>query len=125
MTINNVAIYLRKSRAEDGLTDAESLENHRNVLTGIAERNSWKYEIFEEIGSSMSISERPQLKILLDSVTNKYIYDAVLVMDVDRLSRDRYDSSLIMKILRDNDVKIVTADGKITNLRDENDALMT
>lgn len=125
MTINNVAIYLRKSRAEDGLTDAESLENHRNVLTEIAERNSWKYEIFEEIGSSMSISERPQLRILLDSVTNKYIYDAVLVMDVDRLSRDRYDSSLIMKILRDNDVKIVTADGKITNLRDENDALMT
>lgn len=119
--IENVAIYLRKSRKEDGLTDAEALQNHRDVLTALCASKGWTYMIFEEVGSSASL-ERPALQKMLRSLIS---FDAILVMDIDRLSRDRYDSALIMRHFKENDIKIVTADGRITDLRDDTDSILT
>ncbi|WP_144650963.1 recombinase family protein [Bacillus cereus] len=121
MMIENVAIYLRKSRKEDGLTDAEALQNHRDVLTALCASKDWTYMIFEEVGSSASL-ERPALQKMLKSLIS---FDAVLVMDIDRLSRDRYDSALIMRHFKENDIKIVTADGRVTDLRDDTDSILT
>ncbi|WP_179876804.1 recombinase family protein [Bacillus wiedmannii] len=119
--IENVAIYLRKSRKEDGLTDAEALQNHRDVLTALCASKDWTYMIFEEVGSSASL-ERPALQKMLKSLIS---FDAVLVMDIDRLSRDRYDSALIMRHFKESDIKIVTADGRVTDLRDDTDSILT
>ncbi|MCU5639783.1 recombinase family protein [Bacillus cereus] len=121
-TIKDVAIYLRKSRKEEGLTDAEALSNHREILTGLADRNNWKYTIYTEVASSMDAENRPELQNLLK---NLYTFDALLVMDIDRLSRNRYDSAKIMQSLKLNDIKIVTSDGKIINLNDEQEEVMT
>lgn len=121
MDIKHVAIYLRKSRKEDGLTDAEALGNHRERLISLAKGNDWDYKIYQEVASGVS-NEREQLASMLKKL---YMYDAILVMDIDRLSRDRYTSAAIMKKLKDNNVKIVTADGRITDLNNEQDEIMT
>ncbi|MEZ2327379.1 recombinase family protein [Bacillus tropicus] len=122
MPIKSVAIYLRKSRKEDSLTDAEALVNHRDLLTGIAKVNGWDFVVFEEVASSMDTDNRPKLQALL---ANLSYYDAVLVMDIDRLSRNRYDSARIMEAFKRTDTKIVTADGRITDLNDETEEVLT
>ncbi|ARO62398.1 Recombinase family protein [Bacillus cereus] len=121
MMIKKVAIYLRKSRNEDSISDAEALENHRETLTALADSNEWSYNVYAEIGSSMKES-RPELNKLLKNVSS---FDAVLVMDIDRLSRDRYHSAQIMQMFKENHVKIVTADGRITDLNNDQEEIMT
>lgn len=78
-----IAIYLRKSRGDK---DKDVLVKHRNALTDYAKKLGVPYVIYEEIGDSDSIEFRPEFKKLLNDVGEK-LYDAVLVMDIDRLSR--------------------------------------
>lgn len=120
--IKNVSIYLRKSRQTEGLTDAESLDNHRETLTELCKANGWEYVIYEEIGSSMSTDNRPEFQAMLSMIN---WVDAVVVMDIDRLSRDRYESARIMQHFKRTDTKIVTADGRITDLNNDQEEIMT
>lgn len=80
--IAKVAIYLRKSRAEDGIQD---LQKHKDYLIHICERNNWLYELYEEIDSSQDIN-RSELQRLREDIALGKI-DAVMVHAVDRLSR--------------------------------------
>lgn len=49
--IKNVAIYLRKSRAEENQEDV--LENHRETLIEFCNEKGWKIlAIYEDLGSS-------------------------------------------------------------------------
>lgn len=118
--IDNVAIYLRKSRKEDGISVDEALKNHEERLTSLAKGNGWDYVIFKEVASGAS-SERSQLNLMLSQL---YRFEAVLVMDIDRLSRDRYVSADIMKRLKDHNVQIVTADNRIIDLNNPTDEIM-
>ncbi|MFG3611486.1 recombinase family protein [Rummeliibacillus stabekisii] len=77
-----VGIYLRKSRAEDGIQD---LEKHKEYLLAVANKNNWSYELYEEIDSSQDIN-RPELQRLRKDIQLKKI-DAVMVVAVDRLTR--------------------------------------
>lgn len=81
--IETVAIYIRKSRADETLKD---LEKHRITLIEICEKYGWKYKTYQERGTSQSIDKRPQMVQLLKDVEDE-LYDAVLVIDQDRLSR--------------------------------------
>ncbi|WP_446715588.1 hypothetical protein [Bacillus sp. OTU530] len=45
-------MYLRKSRAEDGIQD---LKKHKEYLIGIAVKQGWQYELYEEIDSSQDL----------------------------------------------------------------------
>ena len=85
----NTCIYLRKSRKGDDPdeTAAETLRRHREQLLALAqERGLNVVEIKEEIVSGGSIAARPQMRALLSEVEEGR-YDAVLVMDIDRLGR--------------------------------------
>ena len=81
--IKDVAIYLRKSRFDE--TDSD-FKKHQVVLVDICIKNRWKYTIYREIKSGVSIDTRPQMLKLLDDVADG-LYDALLVIDQDRLSR--------------------------------------
>ena len=59
---------------------------HDTALTDLARQNTWRYVIYREIGSSDRIEFRPEFKRLLSDVENDF-YDAVVVVDYDRLSR--------------------------------------
>ena len=117
--VNNIAIYLRKSRDEENLGE-DILEKHRNTLITIAEKNNWEYKIYQEIGSADNISDRPIIQELLDDVSDE-LYDAVLVIHSDRLSRgDGADTALIVKVFKNSETLIMTPD-KTFDLTNEND----
>lgn len=117
--IRYVAMYLRKSRGEE-----EDLVKHETILSDICKKNNWKYVEYKEIGTSDSIELRPVMKKLLEDIQSE-IYDAVLVVDYDRLSRgDMGQQDTIKKILKKTDTLIVTPN-KVYDLNNEVDDTYT
>lgn len=114
--MKKVAVYLRKSRG-----DIEDLEKHKIQLLDICKKNSYNYDLYEEIGSSDSLEERPKMNELLDKI---HKYSKVLVVALDRLSRNELHSALITQIFRENNVLVETPT-KIYNFTEENDILMS
>ncbi|MBU3110293.1 recombinase family protein [Clostridium lacusfryxellense] len=113
--IKDVAIYLRKSRGVD-----EDLQKHRTALEELCLIKNWRYTEYGEIGSSDSIVSRPQMIQLLKDVENE-MYDAVVVIDIDRLSRgDGEEQARIKNILRRSGTLIVTPN-KVYDLEDDGD----
>lgn len=105
--IKEVAIYLRKSRDEsDGKEDV--LAKHESLLLEYVKNHNLKYEIYKEIGSSEYIDSRPKMVRLLSDVSQK-LYDAVLVVDLDRLSRgDLEEMGRISRVFRDSKTLVLT-----------------
>lgn len=114
--IKYVAIYLRKSRGDD----ESALDKHKLVLTDLCKENRWKYVIYEEIMSGDSIVMRPVFSELLEDVTNR-VFDAVVVMDIDRLGRgNQADQGTINQAFSNSDTYIVTPQ-QIFNLNNDDD----
>ncbi|TDM04081.1 recombinase family protein [Macrococcus carouselicus] len=102
--IKNVAIYARKSRANEGEKD---LNNHLIRLKARCDLNEWKYKVYKEIGSGSTLRDRPQMIKLLEDC-QEGVYDAVVVVDIDRLSRGKgADLDRILGILKNHNIKIV------------------
>lgn len=123
--IKHVAIYLRKSRDEETAGDGiDILDKHRDTLTVIAQSNGWTWQEYKEIESGADIERRPEMKKLLDDVVLG-LFDGVLVVDIDRLSRggtrdwaDIYDSFKS----REHNTLIITPN-KVYNLEEEIDEM--
>ncbi|WP_131047438.1 recombinase family protein, partial [Clostridioides difficile] len=108
----NVAIYLRKSRADEEAEhrgEFETLSRHKTTLLKLArEQNLNVIEIKEELVSGESIEYRPKMLELLGEIKNNN-YDAVLVMDIDRLGRgNMQDQGLILDTFKKSKTKIIT-----------------
>lgn len=120
----NVAMYLRKSRSDleaEARGEGETLAKHRKSLLALAESKDYHIvHIYEEIVSGETIIHRPEmLKLLQDVEANQY--DAVLVMDIDRLGRgNMQDQGLILDTFKNSNTKIITP-RKIYDLSDEFD----
>lgn len=117
-----VAIYLRKSRQDEEAEkrgEHETLSRHRTTLFKLAkEKNLNIVEVKEELLSGESISYRPKMLELLDEV-KRGLYDAVLVMDIDRLGRgNMQDQGLILDTFKQSKTKIITP-RKVYDLSDE------
>lgn len=117
--------YDRKSRSDDPLLSVEEvLERHGKILDDYAVKyfggpvpaeNKYK-----EVGSSETIDDRPEMLRLLKAVENPAI-KAVMVVDVQRLSRgDLEDNGRLIKILRYSNTYVITPH-KIYDLRDDYD----
>lgn len=115
------AVYLRKSRAEEGMETDEVLHRHREWLMECAERHGLDIvDYYPEVVSGESLYARPEMLRLLEAVEAGR-YDAVLCMDLDRLSRGRMkDQGIILDAFRDSGTRIVTPD-KVYDLNDEID----
>ena len=121
--IYEVAVYLRKSRDDTG-GEEDVLLKHETALTDLVRKNNWRYVIYREIGSSDSIDFRPEFKRLLKDIENDF-YDAVVVMDYDRLSRgDKEDRARVEKILQQSNTLVVTPQ-RVYDLNDEDQELIT
>lgn len=114
-------LYLRKSRMEEGLDTDEVLAKHQKTLLDYAREHQIHIaEIYPEVVSGESLYARPQMLRLLQDV-GEGIYDCVLCMDLDRLSRGRMkDQGIILDAFKDTNTLIVTPD-KVFNLSDEID----
>ncbi|MCM2531671.1 recombinase family protein [Neobacillus pocheonensis] len=117
-----VAIYLRRSRDEENLGIDEVLKVHQHTLISLCEREGHSYDIYREVASSSSIENRPEMVRLLENI-KAGLYQAVVVMDIDRLSRNEYDASDIKRILHENNVLIITP-YRTYDLRADDDSLL-
>lgn len=117
--------YGRKSRTDDPLLSVdEILEKHSKIieeyavkyLSGpIPEENKYM-----EIGSGESLKERPEITRLLKDIENPAV-KAIIVVDVQRLSRgDLEDAGKLIRLLRYTNTFVITP-MKIYDLRDEYD----
>ena len=115
------AVYLRKSRMEEGLETEEVLRRHRQGLDACARRHGLDVvDYYPEVVSGESLYGRPEMLRLLEGVEAGR-YDAVLCMDLDRLSRGRMrDQGIILDAFKDSGTLIVTPD-KVYDLSDEID----
>ncbi len=105
----NVCIYLRKSRSEENMAIEEVLRKHKTTLLAFAQKEGYNIlDIKEEVVSGESIARRPKMLELLEEVEDDK-YDAVLVMDIDRLGRGNMrEQGLILETFKEHDTKIIT-----------------
>ena len=117
----DAAEYLRKSRMEEGMDTDEVLSRHRQALAEYARAHDIHViETYEEVVSGESLYARPEMLRLLQDVEDGR-YDAVLVMDLDRLSRGRMkDQGIILDAFRDSGTLIITPEHTY-NLADDLD----
>ena len=125
LTKDEILEYLRKSRADDALlTVEEVLEKHEAQLEEWAVQNVGEpipeENIYREIVSGETINDRPMMKELLKRIENPRI-KAVLVVEVQRLSRgDLEDAGKLIKLLRYTGTLVITPQ-RTYDLRDEYD----
>lgn len=117
--------YDRKSRFDDPyLSVEEILEKHDRMIREYAERylggpipaeNKYK-----EVGSGESLDDRPEILKLLKAIESPKI-KAIIVVDVQRLSRgDLEDAGKLIRLLRYTKTYVITP-YKIYDLNDEYD----
>lgn len=115
------AMYLRKSRPEDGLDTDAILQKHWDTLTELAEREGIRVVgVYREVRSGEFVASRPEMVRLLADVEAKKV-QAVLCMDLDRLSRGgTRDRGWITETFQEAEVLIITP-GKVYDLQSESD----
>ena len=117
--------YDRKSRFDDkSLSVEEVLERHAKILDDYAKTHLGgsipEEQKYKEVGSSETIDDRPEMLKLLKAIESPAI-KAILVVDVQRLSRgDLEDAGRLIKLLRYTNTYVITPH-KIYDLRDEFD----
>lgn len=117
--------YLRKSRSDDPLlTVEEVLEKHETILDEWCDRHLQgkvpEENKYREVVSGETIDDRPEMKAVLKRIESPKI-KAVLVVEVQRLSRgDLEDAGRLIKLLRYTNTLVITPQ-KTYDLRDEYD----
>lgn len=125
LTKDEIIAYLRKSRSDDALlTVEEVLQKHETILDEWAERNIGEKldesHKFREVVSGETIDDRPEMLRLLKQIESPRV-KAVLVVEVQRLSRgDLEDAGRLIKLLRYTNTLVITPQ-KTYDLRDEYD----
>jgi len=121
----DVAIYLRKSRAEEHESTRETLHRHRVVLMEyICAHDLTLLELYDEVASGESLYARPKMLELLQEVECGK-YDAVLCMDIDRLGRGGMrEQGIILDAFKYSGTKIITPE-KTYDLADDLDEELT
>lgn len=125
--IEEILVYLRKSRTDDAtMTVEETLAKHEQMLNDWVERNlPGQGQIpeenrFREIVSGETIDSRPEIQKLLRKIESPQ-YKAVLIKDPQRLSRgDLEDIGRLVKLLRYSNTFVFTLD-YVYDLRDARD----
>lgn len=117
--------YDRKSRFDDPyLSVEEVLEKHARIIEEYAENYLGgpipEENKYKEVGSGESLDDRPEMLKLLKAIENEKIR-AIIVVDVQRLSRgDLEDAGRLIKLLRYSKTFVITP-YKIYDLTDEFD----
>lgn len=117
--------YGRKSRFDDPLLSVEEVLNkHNKILDEYAEKHLGgpipEENVYMEVGSGESLKDRPEITRLLKDIEDPEV-QAIMVVDVQRLSRgDLEDAGRLIRLLRYTNTYVITP-MKIYDLRDEYD----
>lgn len=124
-TVNEIIIYLRKSRSDDpSLTVEEVLEKHEARLQEWAVANFGEkipeQNILREVVSGETIDDRPEMLRLLGMIESPKV-QAILIVEPQRLSRgDLEDAGRIIKLFRYSNTLICTPNENF-DMRDDRD----
>lgn len=126
--VKHVAIYVRisdnkKSKSGKRVEDEETLRNHIEILSDFAELKGYTHETFKEVvsGGMSEIDERKHLKRLLDRIEE---FDAILVVELSRISRNGKISELVLEYCQDYKKLIITPEAVYDLASNEIDVLM-
>lgn len=126
--VKHVALYVRISIDKKGATgkrveNEETLKNHLEILTAFAERQGYTHETFKEVvsGGKSEIEDRKHLKRLLNRIEE---FDAILVVELSRLSRNGKISELVLEYCQDYDKLIITPETSFDLANNDSDVLM-
>lgn len=117
--------YGRKSRMDDPLLSVEeTLQKHSEIIDEYAQKylggSIPEENRYMEVGSGESLKDRPEITRLLKAIENPAI-KAIIVVDVQRLSRgDLEDAGKLIRLLRYTNTYVITP-MKVYDLRDEYD----
>ena len=117
--------YGRKSRFDDPLLSVEEvLDKHNKILDEYAEKHLGgpipEENVYMEVGSGESLKDRLEITRLLKDIEDPEV-QAIMVVDVQRLSRgDLEDAGRLIRLLRYTNTYVITP-MKIYDLRDEYD----
>ena len=108
----NVVIYARYSCSNQR---EESIEGQLKVCYEFAKRNNYNV-IGEYIDEAISgkTDKRPQFQQMIED-SNKKIFKGILVYQLDRFARNRYDSAIYKAKLKKNDVRVFSARENISD----------
>jgi DNA invertase Pin-like site-specific DNA recombinase len=103
--MNCLGIYVRVS-TEEQKKKGISLLTQKNTGIEFSKSLGWKYKIYEDggISGSKPISERPQLKLLLDDISTGLI-QGIHVIEFSRLSRSVETYNLIKTHFKEFNIK--------------------
>ncbi len=122
----NVAVYLRKSRADNQSESVcDTLARHKDTLLRFAKENGLSIlSFYEEVVSGDSLFVRPEMLRLLRGAEEN-LFDGILCMDIDRLGRGNMkESGIIIETLKEHHIKIITP-RKVYDLTDDIDEFST
>lgn len=118
--IKHVGVYIRKSRILAGESETETLNKHRTQLMTFVQENKMEYTLFEEVVSGTS-DHRPEFLRMLE-LTALEVYQAIVVINWDRLTRNEVDGARLRKVLQDSETLVIQLDPfSVIDLNNEND----
>lgn len=95
--------------SSENQADGFSIEAQKNAINDFAKRNGYSISKFyvDEAKSGTDMNGRPSfLDMLADA--KKHEFQVVIVHKLDRFSRSRVDSAISKKILKDNDIRLIS-----------------
>ena len=127
--VNEIIIYLRKSRSENGESVEEVLARHEKMLQDYAIRIFGEEipseNIYREVVSGETIADRVEIQNVFNRINDRYEnIKGVLCIEAQRLSRgDMEDCGFLMKNFKLSNTLIITP-SKTYDLNDMNDFKM-
>lgn len=124
--VNEIIIYLRKSRSENGESVEEVLARHEKMLQDYAMRifgeEIPEENIYREVVSGETIADRVEIQNVFERINDRYEnIKGVLCIEAQRLSRgDMEDCGFLMKNFKLSNTLIITP-SKTYDLTDMND----
>ena len=120
--IKKVALYLRISQEKRG-ENIETLANHREELTELCEKNGFEFVEYSEVvrAGKADIASREALQKLLADIES---FDAIVVMELSRISRNGVISQTVKQKCIDYDKLIITPHQVYDLANNENDRLL-
>ena len=111
MSKNRAVIYSRYS-AGPNQTDV-SIEGQEKICHDYIERNSYSFvRMYADRHVSGRTDKRPAFQNMIEDAKSGS-FDVVIVYSLDRFSRDKYDSAIYKKVLRDHGVVVESASENI------------
>ena len=108
----NAVIYARYSSERQ---NEQSIEGQIRVITQYAEKEGYAIiDTYIDRAMTGRNDDRPSFQKMISDSANK-AFQYVLVYKLDRFSRNRYDSAVYKKKLKDNGVKVISATENITD----------